>query len=1598
MPRANKSSNLDKLGEKLDSTVQKATELTEKLEKGVPKAVDKATASLKSTATELREFNDSLIDSQKDFLKLAASIGVLDEATKKSVKAMDALLDLKGRWANGEVGKGLSEKELLQKFGYSAINKVVKAEKEHIKEQRKIKQEQENLANAQKKSNKNTKETTKDYQDLSKALREVLSSIESVKGALNSGSIRVRVDNSGFTKVMDEMKKAIDNFNRRKGNERKNFFDQFLGTREENMAKGDELVSEMKSVSSKLETALTTNLAGGLSDKLKEQISNGILTGVTAGLNAVATIDKQAYASGLLKAVDASQPTKRRVLDAILGVTDLTEVAVEKTKQEYITKRDNVKNRANARASVDIAAVTRRTELEFAEANPNSAIASELNAKARKAENEATREQIKLEQDLAKVKNDKAFRDRNQEEMIRAQKELNEVIGEEGSKLKELGTKLVELKTKQREYQIQSEYGNKINFSEQLNNLDQIAKKTKEWAAESYKVEHHYYQIEKMGKAVVNTLKFTSSVFQTTSASLSSFGGMFSNVDSFLHTLSGKFTNMFRQVFSYARNEVKSLYNEGLEQYEKIQQAQIGFASFFGKDRVDQITSAVRAEAAKTPIVNAGDLADYVMQLAPVSQGNASLALNSSLGILKSLVYSGSDISEGEYVIKNIRDVIAKGTATAIDIRQFNRALPGLENAIKQMPELADFIDENGKLSITKANVGKVLDVFAKLNTSEDSPLKDIEEEQLKTLAGMKELFEEKRTTAMESILRESGVFDLLYDILGVATNDSMWNKVVNFVSNTLRPLVTKLSDILNNADWSGIANKLKTYWGIIKEGIDAAKETIMNTGRNILGTTSIDDVFTKISRIVSRFIKGIGDGVKMAMEFLQWLANMVSGGDLEGLAETIGMVFFSPLKKIIQTVIGFGANTFGAASRVLSTMSKFIEAVNKTALSAINSNAVNYGQMYAAATPQNTQNLVTTAMLGELNGGAKTAASNGTKVTTKTIPNDNGVKITTYSTAQEMGKFKTFTSDASAKLKTFGNNLKIVGAKLLKGVMVGGIVDTLGSAIGEGIKAMRLFGDASEDIGNAVKSVAEAIAFIAVGASVGGITGGIVGAGVFLVKKLIDMANEIETKRKQLHDEVESIVLEGAKAQYAETAMTILRENGVNTDTGTDAGKYAYERMKKWLDETDLSYLSPEQIANKAANEFAHALRFKNIAEEIVSVSESDEYKNAGGNVINLKDSQWADKRNALAEKIEYYRLLGDSANYDSMSAESIVKQFLGGDSITDKQLDMYLSKFGEYEQTMSTNTTDITSSLTVMGEKTDAVKESLDKLNTTIDEGRQKLEENEKENGYYNAMFPETALGVSTQHKIEEWDRADDYLYTPDYEIDGMKVYHTDIQEAFSSKINEMAAKLKELKENGLADSDEYKNLQEELDGIFHDYHFWADGQYQEVGSVVEKMKEEYTWFGDKLKEKVEEDYETIHRQFLWWGWDEKVRKKNTGGIVFNHGGTVRPIYRATGGEAGVDTVPAMLQPGEFVMRKSSVAKVGLSTLFALNRGDMTAAARSLGTRFSGNYNNSRNWSNTVNNNQKSVKNFIQVNNRNASSRLNTYYGMANRIALAS
>lgn len=174
---------------------------------------------------------------------------------------------------------------------------------------------------------------------------------------------------------------------------------------------------------------------------------------------------------------------------------------------------------------------------------------------------------------------------------------------------------------------------------------------------------------------------------------------------------------------------------------------------------------------------------------------------------------------------------------------------------------------------------------------------------------------------------------------------------------------------------------------------------------------------------------------------------------------------------------------------------------------------------------------------------------------------------------------------------------------------------------------------------------------------------------------------------------------------------------------------------------------------------------------------------------------------------------------------------------------------------------------------------------------------------------------------------------------------------------------------------DDKDWLALKANIEGWFTSYGWEQDNDgkwYQEVSvKLVETAKEATGATSDNPTSKFI-DTQVLRVQALneagaegGWGawWDEylhmtrfkkaieeakKWQKNNSsGGGGWYTGGFIRPVRHFAGGGKpyGVDTVPAMLQPGEFVLRKSSVDQIGLHALYAMNQGDLMTAYRSIG-----------------------------------------------------
>lgn len=886
-----------------------------------------------------------------------------------------------------------------------------------------------------------------------------------------------------------------------------------------------------------------------------------------------------------------------------------------------------------------------------------------------------------------------------------------------------------------------------------------------------------------------------------------------------------------------------------------------------------EFVKELRKHAEDMPGVGAQDLVQGVQYVAPQAGGNSSLALAGAEGVMKAILYSGNSPSQWGANALQNIQQIASGAFTYQDIKQMLRAMPTITKLLAETERGRELLD-NGAITTDKMK--------AYVKKYGESALLELFAE-IGQNSSAADIYNKYAETF-------AGVTEHAAEVMKNAWNDAMEK---NDVYKTIQKFITRVSD-------SGVLGKV----------FDKIGEVVGN-------------VFDWLQRNETRITTLLKD----AMGFLKEIGNAV-GEVVSDLAKSLGILNGdgtlnnSGLRKVLRQVTDFVKGIikgFGDGMKYLGNIIKWVAEHLGTdgwerlghilglIASPLGKVVLMFGSLFSAIMQ------VSGNMMTLFGGSLKNGGLAGTAFSAA------GKAYSTATAGAEVGAFATKMKGATAALTTF------IG-KTMKAVAVGGIIWSVTQAAGELVKALGIFGDKSETVSNIVKRVGETVSFTVAGAMIGGVAGGVIGCLLALGKAAVDAANDLHEVDKQHATELRN----KADQQVYDTIMQMLANKGVNIDTNSEEGFYAAEKLKQAIQASNGKY-----DYQKLADTFADALNFKQTAEGLVKLTGTEEFKNAGGTALDLdKDTA---KRDEIAGMVKWYRLLGDSYDYN-VSNERVVKDYLesgGYSTITDKQYDMLMQGKDDIETEMSKNTTKLSANIDSTDENTKALqglKGAVETVNSTIDG--------------LNLNSPLGSLGNLFNGGYDTIQDA-----ATGTQIDGNAVSKNDIK--------------KFLEEKAIAKANE--GDKETAAQLLIDRHFADDINNTEL---IMRLSKKYAWFVEEFKKYLEQ-----HKAM---------------------GGLIEPIFRASGGlSRGVDTVPAMLTPGEFVVKRSAVSKAGLGVLNAINHGDLGAAARSIGSRLTNSWNNSRSYASTVNNNQKTVTNNVTVNNRTRGGSLNSYWSLANRMA---
>ncbi len=1004
------------------------------------------------------------------------------------------------------------------------------------------------------------------------------------------------------------------------------------------------------------------------------------------------------------------------------------------------------------------------------------------------------------------------------------------------------------------------------------------------------------------GAKADRAFKNVSSMFSKTGSFLSQVSEIGRDVSigmrNFQSTVSGIMSGVLgtvENVGSRFLSLAEDYFSQALEQYQTMEQAEIGFGNLFTDALPEEISQTIVKTANKMAGVSANTLLGGVNVLAPYTEGNSSLAIGAASGLMKAITYSGQKVSEvGQKALTNLGQLASGQFRGIADIRELYRQVPAIDKLLKSTTKGSELLDKNGKLStdkmrafIKKYGSQAMLEVFQEIG--ESSAASDIFGKYGKTFSGSLQNLKDNIVSGMSEAFKQSGLAKTLSSEFVSALDkgglvDKIKEKLASMMGG-INEFVTQNMDKLKEIG-RGFLAFLKDIGVAIGDAITDLLKYLGVLDDN--GKINLDGI-KKLAQDASKFIKGMiegfKDGLKGLGDTIKWISEHLGEEGWQKLGKIIGWIL-SPLGKLTTGLISLGAGV----AKLLATL--------------------------ATATGSG---LSKGGLLTNLFGGgtAFSAAKNAYTAATGSLATEKALGVSTFAT----------------KLKGATSALGAFASKTLGAVGVGGAIWMLSQGIGEVVKDLNLFGDNSEDVGKTVKTLGESLAFIVSGAMIGGVAGGVIGCLLALGKAAAEAADDLNHHNEEVITELKN---ERDQKTY-NSVIQMLKNNGVNVDTESEEGRYASERLKQAIIAADGNY-----DIQKLADEFTNALKFKKSAEGIVSLTDSDRFKNAGGTAIDF-DKDIA-KRNEVAEMVKWYRLLGDDYDY-KQSQEKIVKDYLasgGYDTLTDKQYNMLMDGKTDIEDAMDEQTVKLSENITASDENTEELRKltgAVETLNGTIKQRSQPGYVVNNPADFMAAMG--FAFGFNGQYATIE-DAAEGVA------LNGKPISLQDLEKVLTNRaVNSKDA-------NEVAD-------------LLSESHFIKD-KANNRERLIELIKK-YPWFYDALM--------------------EYLNNKAMGGLI-------TPIYRAIGGSArGIDTVPAMLSPGEYVIKSSAVSKAGLGVLNALNHGDLGLAARSLGARFSNSWNNSRSYTNTINNNQKTISQAFTINNRTRGGALNSYYSFANKMA---
>lgn len=1104
------------------------------------------------------------------------------------------------------------------------------------------------------------------------------------------------------------------------------------------------------------------------------------------------------------------------------------------------------------------------------------------------------------------------------------------------------------------------------------------------------------------------------------------------------------FTAIAQPLLNIITRVSSSAFKSSLEALKNMELSEIGFSNFFGASQVPGIMQNIKQEALLSPM-SAAQLASYVNQIAPLAGGNSQLAINAATGVAKMIQYSGGEVTtEMEYVVKNLRDVIAKGTATTIDIRQFNRAMPAFKKVLQEMG-LEDFL-KDGEIHISKETAPKLLEAFQKINEFGD--VATIFERTSETISGLMERIEEQVQFLIIDVGEFSGLTDLIKHTMHDFLEDS--NGLLSHIKTQAQFIGRDVTNWLKTRDWERVLDIAKEVFSVLWNGLKDSLGIL----RQALGGTDWKDTLINLANLISSFVKGIANSYSWLLGIMNTLnkSGILGSGLVQG-----GMGILGFLSGNAGTLITGGLRGFG----------NFMGTLNQVTFSLISSMERQQAELLKSATTVNTfdealmivsQSLSNVAkdilLVDEAIGGVLTAEqrkmvqdqleANQTEMNTlQTQANTVSKKASQLATQAETNarnlNTQAISANTSATRASSGGGLLGPaaiggGTKLgsllsgaLRSLLVGTLVGSISSAVTEGIaNAVGSSKYEAANAGNWVGSVGGftaggAVAGAAIGAAggpIGALGGAVIGGLAGILKAVLEQNGILDQQRIDELDEFKQTVNNGTYVR--ELLSTIEGGNNLTTDQINTINSNLVKQMNQWSESTPrgTAQMLKDYLTHININGHDLTTEVKKITDDLKENAnllwryvEADEIEKGNDFAATLKQMGYssyeisamiygkAAEAGKTPEEIRDYLLKwgstqdggGNDLNWDAVSS-------LNADDKAALQKKLWNAWFEIGKEGAANMAGDNAQKEEFAQEFADTMSKFLVGAVEQIDEEKilslVDWSDYADKAGNVKSIWEALGIGLSSEGALSLFNKKDDDEGNAEFKALVEKYgLSSDNLALLNNTITETVADHQDIS-NIVQKMTAGQTRQEILDFQKLNYmkyekstsDFLRDSIYPKLLDIEAATKAAATG-----RDTTNTSPSTKEDSVNFWGM--KLKLPQTGTVSGYNGGI---LYRAAGGGVrGVDTIPAMLQRGEYVVRRSAVEKVGLTALNALNTGNLGYFARALGRQnIYGDYNGARTWNSTANDNRNYRNNRVVVNNYTRGARLNRYYSLANRL----